>query len=631
MKKILTLLSMITLMLTVSLCFSASAAEEKVVIDNVVYELTSQKYNNSYDYGEHYAVTDFFEDEALAETTTKINIVDEIDGIEVKVIDTNWDCDDGNFGAPHYRQKYPGVKKISIPCTVKYIGPFAFSFFPGIEKLSLPADLDFIDIGAFYTMESLKSITLPVTITSIRPNTFAHCKSLEKITLGTVSVWGYAFNNCVNLEAVIGDVISTDEFAFYNCEKLTSFNFCSVGHFGDWAFSNTGFSKVIIPENVKYLGASEDTFEDCKNLEKIVFEDTSDSKEDSISIDGYSMFYNCPNVKEIYIKAIPRKSIYFTLQVKDEVLLPKLETIYFAGSEEKWNNLTDEDDREILVKRGIKVKFYYRHSHNYTLTVRDATCSKDGKEVYSCECGRTKTYTYNKDANNHISDKWTVISNPTLTKEGSKKGYCNLCKKNVTVAIAKLKLDTPKNLKATQSSSVIRLTWDTVENATGYRIYQFNEETEKYEKIASVKGKTVYRVTGLEQGKKYMFKVKAYIKDKDGNTGWSKASSALKTGTEPGKVKITSATVTEKGEVKLTWTSAGEDVYYSIWCSTKKNGYEHSIGWTPDLSAEVKAVGAPNSYIKVYAYGVVYNEDGSKRVDITPETKVYDIAKVTFG
>ena len=54
-----------------AISFSASAAEEKVVIDNVVYEL-----KDHYRYGLHYAVTDFFEDETLAETTTKITIKD---------------------------------------------------------------------------------------------------------------------------------------------------------------------------------------------------------------------------------------------------------------------------------------------------------------------------------------------------------------------------------------------------------------------------------------------------------------------------------------------------------------------------------------------------------------------------
>ena len=69
---------------------SVSAAEEKVVIDNVVYELTEHK-----TYGQHYAVRDFMSDETLAETTAKINIVDEIDGIEVLGINTNFsNCED---------------------------------------------------------------------------------------------------------------------------------------------------------------------------------------------------------------------------------------------------------------------------------------------------------------------------------------------------------------------------------------------------------------------------------------------------------------------------------------------------------------------------------------------------------
>lgn len=610
MKKIFTLLSTITMMLALSVCFSASAAEEKVVIDNVVYELTSQKYSyDSLDYGEHYAVTDFIEDETLAETTTKINIVDEIDGIEVKAIVTNFDEHDGDeIHYERYNQKYPSVTKVSIPGTVRYISDFAFTFFPSVEKLYFPAELERIGFGAFEGMESLKSITLPAGVTYIPDRAFRRCINLEKVVIH-------------------GDITSIGDSAFSDCEKLASFDFKdTIKYLGDSCFSGTAITKAVIPENVE-TGIEGGAFWNCSKLEKIVFENTSDEKEDYVTLDCYDDFGRCNNVKAVYIKTIPTKTISFNIKTSDD--MPLLKDIYFAGSEEKWNALTYETDRDTLEARGVKIHFLYRHNHNYTLTDKEATCSEIGKEIYSCECGKTKTYTYSKDADNHISDKWTIVTNPTLTKEGTKKGYCNICKKNVTLAIAKLKLDTPENLKATQSSSVIRLTWNSVESATGYRIYQFNEETEKYEKIASVKGKTVYRVTGLEQGKKYMFKVKAYIKDKDENIGWSKASSALKTGTEPGKVKITSATVLKNGKVKLTWTSAGEDVYYSIYYSLKKNGYETSTGWTNDLSAEVNAYGNP-SYVKVYAYGVIYDEDGSRRVDITPETKIYDVVKVTY-
>ena len=200
LKKI-SLVLIITTLSLICLIFSASAAEERVVIDNVVYELTSQKYYyDRLDYGEHYAVTDFIEDETLAETTTKINIVDEIDGIEVKTIMTNFDEHDGDeIHYARYGQKYPCVTTISIPGTIKYINDFSFIFFPSVEKLYLPAELESIGWGTFWGMESLKSITLPAGITYIPERAFRDCKNLEKVVIQ-------------------GDITKIGDLAFYGCD-----------------------------------------------------------------------------------------------------------------------------------------------------------------------------------------------------------------------------------------------------------------------------------------------------------------------------------------------------------------------------------------------------------------------------
>ena len=140
MKKILLLLSLISMMFAIG--FSASAAEEKVVIDNVVYELKDHyRHMLNDNYGLHYAVTDFFEDETLAETTTKITIVDKIDGIKVVGVDTN-DIDSDYDGiARDNNDEYPSVKEVVLPTTIKYLGRFALSCFPSVEEILLPAEL----------------------------------------------------------------------------------------------------------------------------------------------------------------------------------------------------------------------------------------------------------------------------------------------------------------------------------------------------------------------------------------------------------------------------------------------------------------------------------------------------------
>ncbi|MBR3816127.1 MAG: fibronectin type III domain-containing protein, partial [Clostridia bacterium] len=61
-------------------------------------------------------------------------------------------------------------------------------------------------------------------------------------------------------------------------------------------------------------------------------------------------------------------------------------------------------------------------------------------------------------------------------------------------------------IKATQSTSVIKLTWGAVEGATGYRVYQYSPSKGKFVQIASVKGVTSYRkATNLKAGTEYKF------------------------------------------------------------------------------------------------------------------------------
>ena len=380
MKKIITLLSTLTMMLMLSVCFSASAAEERVVIDNVVYELTSQKYYyDRLDYGEHYAVTDFIEDETLAETTTKINIVDEIDGIEVKAIMTNYDEHDGDeIHYARYGQQYPSVTTISIPGTIKYINDFSFNFFPSVEKLYLPAELESIGWGTFWGMESLKSITLPAGITYIPERAFRDCKNLEKVVIQ-------------------GDITKIGDLAFSGCEKLASFDFSdTLNYIGDSSFEKTALTKVVIPENADTDEGG--AFSRCDKLETIVFEDTSEYPWEYICPADF--FWSCKNVKEIYFNTIPAESILFYDDILNQ--MPLLKDIYFVGSEEKWDKVVSESDRADLDKKGVIVHFYYNHSHQY-IKSGSVTCTKGGTYKYTCDCGDSYSYKVAKNTEGH---KW---------------------------------------------------------------------------------------------------------------------------------------------------------------------------------------------------------------------------------
>ncbi|MCM1329721.1 MAG: fibronectin type III domain-containing protein [Ruminococcus sp.] len=70
----------------------------------------------------------------------------------------------------------------------------------------------------------------------------------------------------------------------------------------------------------------------------------------------------------------------------------------------------------------------------------------------------------------------------------------------------------PTNFKASKTTNSITLKWDEVEGADGYRVYMKNPTTGKYEKYKSVT-KNSCKVTGLEKGTKYYFKVSVLTKN----------------------------------------------------------------------------------------------------------------------
>lgn len=488
MKKLFVLISIFAVIVIACVSFSASADDGTVVIDNVVYELTSQKYGRL-DYGTHYVVTDFFEDETLSEKTTEINIVNAIDGIEVKAIKTN---DKNEDDIPLYSNKYSCVKNVYLPNTLKYISPYSLNCFPSVENIYLPTEFETLGIGVFSEMESLKSITIPSGISAIGKETFQNCKRLEKVIIN-------------------GDITDIGYAAFSGCENLTAINLpSSLERIDEFAFSGTAIKKIIISESTDISEVG--IFNNCPNLEKIVFEDTGTEKRDYIVFD--ETFLKCEAVKGIYIKTIPVKAISIGEFALSQML--NLEKIYFAGSQEKWNELISDKDNELLELKGIEVEFYYRHSHSFKQSGK-ATCKNGGTYTYTCECGDSYKHSVSKDQVKHKYSAWKTTKKASYTATGTKQRTCSVCGKTEKQTLKQIKLGKVENILIKGYFDKIILSWDTIKDATGYRVYIKNKETKKYEKIASVKSKTTYTAKNLLNNEVYNFAIQPYYKDSKGN------------------------------------------------------------------------------------------------------------------
>ena len=227
----------------------ANLEYKTVVIDHTIYQLVQGKRVSK----PYYRVVCYFDSMEALQTKTKINLVDEIDGIPVTRIEL--DCTDGdNIGTTPYSEK---VTSIRLPKNLTYIGPYTFSCLPNLKKYRIPEGVTEIGKWAFLGAENLTSITIPESVTTIGRESFYNCMNLKKITFPSKihEIENGAFFNCRSLKTVTFKPLNDPtqgvrlrRDVFHNCYSLT---------------------KVTLPENANSVGLYPYAFYGCKSLKTI--------------------------------------------------------------------------------------------------------------------------------------------------------------------------------------------------------------------------------------------------------------------------------------------------------------------------------------------------------------------------
>ena len=119
---------------------------------------------------------------------------------------------------------------------------------------------------SFEYAKGLKSITMPSTLRYIGDYAFSYCDALETVTLpANMSIIGNsAFQNDVNLSTVVvNDRLSKiGDAAFKKCTKLKSFTLSPlVASIGAYAFMDTGITEMEFESAVTYIG--DKAFDGC--------------------------------------------------------------------------------------------------------------------------------------------------------------------------------------------------------------------------------------------------------------------------------------------------------------------------------------------------------------------------------
>ena len=105
----------------------------------------------------------------------------------------------------------------------------AFNGCMGLKSVSLPETVTYIGHSAFYGCKNLKSVNIPHEVTRIEDRTFMGCESLSSIVVpeGVTYLGVMAFQGCLTLESI-------------NIPE-------NVKVIGQYALANTALSEVKIP------------------------------------------------------------------------------------------------------------------------------------------------------------------------------------------------------------------------------------------------------------------------------------------------------------------------------------------------------------------------------------------------
>jgi prepilin-type N-terminal cleavage/methylation domain-containing protein len=178
------------------------------------------------------------------------------------------------------------IDSIFIPNTVKRIDRISSS---SLKEVILDENCALEEIGyeAFRGCTSLESLSLPQSCQKIGEFAFYGCKSLKHINLDfAVEIGEHAFADCTSLEYVsIQRATKIGASAFYNTTGLSRVEMSqaiALETIGSYCFKYSGLTYISFPNSLSKI--SERAFEDCHNLETVVFQ------QGNAYIDQYAFF-----------------------------------------------------------------------------------------------------------------------------------------------------------------------------------------------------------------------------------------------------------------------------------------------------------------------------------------------------
>ena len=510
------------------------------------------------------------------------------------------------------------LTSVNLSETLKSIGAFAFVECKKLSEITIPQSVTSVGEYAFSGCENLASVTVSDDLPYVGGRAFEKTKWLNSQPDGVVyigkSAYGYKGDMPKNTELSLkSGITNISGYAFYEEKNLTSVKIPeTVNRIGNWAFLDCeGLKNVNIPDGVKRIESW--TFSNCSSLTNITVPN-------SVTVlDGLAFSY-CTNLKnielsknltEIGMGALSHCTSLETIDIPDSVII--MDNIAMAGcSELKSVNIGSN-----LKTVGGQVFAGCTSLEKVNVNLNNKNYTSENGIWYDKNKTKIILYPYNKKdsayttptslkelCNGYVGSYGMLLDNSNLktvtieknvakiddyaigfvfdfdnykinkVKDFTVKGYRgtvaeSYAKKNSFNFVALDKtLQTPSISKLENTSGGIKISWNKVSGAYGYRVYQKTSNGWKRIKDTTATSYTDSAVS-VNQTKTYTMR----CIDKNGNTvsgynskGWSKKYTPV----APTISKLENTS----GGIKLSWNKVAGVYGYRLYYKTSSGGWK---------------------------------------------------------
>ena len=510
------------------------------------------------------------------------------------------------------------LTSVNFSETLKSIGAFAFVECKKLSEITIPQSVTSVGEYAFSGCENLASVTVSDDLPYVGGRAFEKTKWLNSQPDGVVyigkSAYGYKGDMPKNTELSLkSGITNISGYAFYEEKNLTSVKIPeTVNRIGNWAFLDCeGLKNVNIPDGVKRIESW--TFSNCSSLTNITVPD-------SVTVlDGLAFSY-CNNLKnielsknltEIGMGALSHCTSLETIDIPDSVII--MDNIAMAGcSELKSVNIGSN-----LKTVGGQVFAGCTSLEKVNVNLNNKNYTSENGIWYDKNKTKIILYPYNKKdsayttptslkelCNGYVGSYGTLLDNSNLktvtieknvakiddyaigfvfdfdnykinkVKDFTVKGYRgtvaeSYAKKNSFNFVALDKtLQTPSISKLENTSGGIKISWNKVSGAYGYRVYQKTSNGWKRIKDTTA---TSYTDSAVSVNRTKTYTMRCI--DKNGNTvsGYnSKGCSKKYTPVAPTISKLENTS----GGIKLSWNKIAGVYGYRLYYKTSSGGWK---------------------------------------------------------